>query len=119
MAAKNPDKSTTTQEMGTLQAIGLCFRLPVVTAAKTAATTLVIADAAASALAENQERLKKTGKHIINEGITLVDMGILGVHRLNIEIANSLNVNLGEDLDKQIEEMDNSFLNKKEEKKED
>ena len=115
MAAKNPDKSTTTQEIGTLQAIGLCFRLPVVTAAKTAATTLIIADAAASALADNENRLKKVVKHALNEGITLVGMGVLSVHRLNIEAANALGVDLNKDLDEAIQEMDQKFLYKKEE----
>ena len=117
MAAKNTDKSTTTQEMGFTKAVGLCFKLPMVTAAKTAATTLIIADAAASALEDNQDRLKKTVKHGINETLSLVDMGILATHRLNLEISDSLNVKLGGDLDDMINQMDKDFYEKKKEEK--
>ena len=116
MAAKNTDKSTTSPKpMGTLQAIGLCFRLPVMTTVKTASTTLIIVDAAASALEDNQDRLKKTVKHGINETLSLVDMGILATHRLNLEISDSLNVKLGGDLDDMIIQMDKDFYEKKKE----
>ena len=111
----NTNSTDKTQEMGTLKAIGLCFRLPVLTTVKTASTTLIIVDAAASALSENQDRLKKTVKHGINETLSLVDMGILGVHRMNIEMANSLGVDLNKDLDESIKEMDQKFLDKVEE----
>ena len=114
MAAKNTDKSTTSSKpMGTLQAMGLCFKLPFVTTAKTAASVLIITDAAASALSDNQERLKKTGKHIINEGLNLVDMTVLATHRLNLEISNNLDVTLGDDLDDMISQMDKAFYEKK------
>lgn len=103
--------STNKREIGFLQACGLCFKLPVVTAAKTAAATLIIADAAASALDET--RLKKTGKGLVNEVNNFVDMGILATHRMNLEIAYNLDVTLGGDLDQQIEEMDKSFYEKK------
>ena len=103
MAAKNPDKSTTSaQEMGFTKAVGLCFKLPVVTAAKTAATTLVLVDSAASALADNEVRLKKTVKHIINEGITTANMAVVGIAKLNCELGESLGINPKDDLDSQI-----------------
>lgn len=108
------NKSTTSAKpMGTLQAMGLCFKLPFVTTAKTAASVLIITDAAASALSDNQERLKKTGKHIINEGLNLVDMTVLATHRLNLEISNNLDVTLGGDLDDMINQMDKAFYEKK------
>lgn len=102
MAAKNPDKYTTSAQMGFTKAVGLCFKLPVVTAAKTAATALVIADAAASALADNEARLKSLVKHTLSEGITTANMAVVGIAKLNCELGESLGINPKDDLDSQI-----------------
>lgn len=111
MADRNTDKSTTSTT--TLQAIGACFKLPIVATARGVKTSVVLMDSAATALEEEETRLKKAAKHTVNEVINVWNMGLVATHRANLEIANSLDVKLSDDLDEMIEEMDRKFYEKK------
>ena len=96
MAAKN------TAQMGVTKAVGLCFKLPVVTAAKTAISSLIVADAAASALADNETRLKSLVSNTLSEGITTANMAVVCLAKLNCELGESLGVNPRDELNSQI-----------------
>lgn len=115
MATNTSDSTTSSKpkEPGFLACAGMCFKVPVVATARGAKTTLVLIDSAATALEEEETRLKKLTKNVIHEGINTANMVVLGVNRMNLEIAASLDVDLDDDLDEMLRKQKENFKNKK------
>lgn len=85
-----------------LSALGLTVTTPVKTAATVAVVTFKSVEAAASIIADNQEKVVDTTKVVVEESLNLMEVGAYGLVKANVELRR--NLGLGNKSLKQLRE---------------